>query len=82
MIQTSVLLKTFVLAMTLFPDKQTLAQDELDRVVGPSRLPSMEDRSSLPYVNALIKELFRWNVIAPLSVPRRTEKDDEYKGID
>ena len=76
------LLKAFVLAMTLFPEKQALAQDELDRIVGPSRLPVMEDRASLPYVDALIKELFRWNVIAPLSVPRRTEKDDEYKGSD
>ena len=68
--------------MTLFPEKQTLAQDELDRVVGPSRLPAMGDRASLPYVDAIIKELFRWNVIAPLSVPRRTEKDGEYKGSD
>jgi hypothetical protein len=37
-----------VLVMTIFPEKQTLAQAELDRVVGPSRLPNMEDQVSLP----------------------------------
>jgi hypothetical protein len=45
---TSLALKTFVLVMTIFPEKQTLAQAELDRVVGPSRLPNMEDQVSLP----------------------------------
>jgi len=73
-------MNTFVLAMTLFPNKQTIAQDELDRVVGHSRLPTMEDRASLPYVDAIIKETLRWNVLLPTSIPRRTEKDDIYKG--
>lgn len=71
---------TFMLAMTLFPNKQAIAQDELDRVVGCSRLPTMEDRASLPYVDALIKETLRWHVLLPTSVARRTEKDDVYKG--
>ena len=66
--------------MTMFPEKQAIAQAELDHVVGPSRLPNMEDRASLPYIDALIKEILRWNVITPLSVPRRTDKGDIYKG--
>jgi cytochrome P450 len=66
--------------MTVFPEKQAIAQAELDRIVGPSRLPNIEDRASLPYIDALIKEILRWNVITPLSVPRRTDKDDIYKG--
>ena len=70
-----------MLAMTLFPDKQAAARGELDRVVGHSRLPTMEDRASLPYVDALIKETLRWHVLLPTSVPRRTEKDDVYKGM-
>jgi cytochrome P450 len=73
-------MNTFILAMTLFPDKQALARAELDRVIGPSRLPNMEDRASLPYVDALIKEILRWHVLFPISVPRRTEKDDVYNG--
>ncbi|KIM79189.1 hypothetical protein PILCRDRAFT_823775 [Piloderma croceum F 1598] len=73
-------INTFILAMTLFPNKQAIAQGELDRVVGTSRLPTMEDRSSLPYIEALIKETLRWHVILPQSIPRRTDKDDVYKG--
>jgi hypothetical protein len=80
LMQTYAAMNTFVLAMTLFPNKQTIAQDELDRVVGHSRLPTMEDRASLPYVDAIIKETLRWNVLLPTSIPRRTEKDDIYKG--
>jgi cytochrome P450 len=73
-------MNTFMLATTLFPNKQALARAELDRVIGPFRLPNMEDRASLPYVDALIKETLRWHVLMPTSIPRRTEKDDVYKG--
>lgn len=53
-------LKNFILAMLLFPDAQRTAQEELDRVVGRSRLPSMEDKESLPYVTALKNEVLRY----------------------
>lgn len=45
--------------MLLYPDTQRAAQDELDRVVGQNRLPTLEDRESLPYVTALTKEVLR-----------------------
>jgi hypothetical protein len=51
--------------MTLFPDMQKKAQAEIDAVVGPDRLPSFADRGSLPYTEALVKEVHRWNVVAP-----------------
>jgi cytochrome P450 len=51
--------------MTLFPDVQKKAQAEIDAVVGPDRLPSFADRDSLPYTEALVKEVHRWNVVAP-----------------
>ena len=52
--------------MALNPGKQRLAQAEIDNVVGLDRLPTIEDKSSLPYVNALIKETMRWHPVAPL----------------
>ena len=52
--------------MLLFPDVQKQAQQEIDLVVGDSRLPTFEDRPSLPYIDALIRELFRWHGPAPL----------------
>ena len=49
----------------MFPEKQKKAQEELDRVVGPERLPTFEDRPSLPYVEAIISECFRWHPTSP-----------------
>jgi cytochrome P450 len=51
--------------MTLFPDAQKKAQAEIDAVVGPDRLPSFGDRDSLPYTEALAKEVLRWNAVVP-----------------
>lgn len=45
--------------MLMHPDVQAKAREELDRVVGPTRLPEFEDRDSLPYVTAIMKELLR-----------------------
>ena len=42
------------------PDVFMKAREELDRVVGQERLPDFEDRPSLPYINALQKELYRY----------------------
>ena len=46
--------------MAMYPDVQRKAQEELDRVVGTERLPTFEDRSELPYVNAIVKECLRY----------------------
>ena len=54
------------MAMALNRDKQRLAQEEIDRVIGTERLPTIKDRPNLPYVNALIKEVMRWNPAVPL----------------
>ncbi|KZO94970.1 cytochrome P450 [Calocera viscosa TUFC12733] len=73
-------LTSFVKAMLLYPDVQKSAKEELDRVVGQERLPVFADRSKLPYMNALIKEVLRWATIVPLGVPHRLIKDDVYNG--
>ncbi|KAF8883974.1 cytochrome P450 [Infundibulicybe gibba] len=68
------------MAMALYPDAQRTAQAELDSVVGKTSLPEFTDRDSLPYVNAITKELLRWHNVAPLAVPHMTTIDDEYDG--
>ena len=52
--------------MTIYPEVQKKAQAEIDAAVGLSRLPNSQDRDSLPYINALIKELLRWHVAGPM----------------
>ena len=48
--------------MAMFPEVQKKAQAEIDAVVGKNRLPDFNDRESLPYIAALMKEIFRWQV--------------------
>ncbi|KAK7439838.1 hypothetical protein VKT23_017410 [Stygiomarasmius scandens] len=69
----------YIMAVCIYPEVQKKAQAEIDAVVGKDRLPSFQDRSSLPYVGAVVKELYRWLPIVPLAVPHRAMKDSVYK---
>ncbi|KAI0691793.1 CyP450 monooxygenase [Cerioporus squamosus] len=75
---TSSVLKTFCLAMSLYPDVQQKAHAELDAVVGHDRLPDFDDRDSLIYVDAIIKESLRWMNVTPLGLAHSTTEDDEF----
>ncbi len=51
--------------MILHPDVFAKAQAEIDRVVGFDRLPDFQDRSSLPYVESVVKEVYRYGFLSP-----------------
>ncbi|KAF9070402.1 cytochrome P450 [Rhodocollybia butyracea] len=76
---TSNTLSFFIYAMTLHPNVQQQAQNELDRVVGRSRNPTFSDMPHLPYVRAIVKEVLRWQPAIPLAVPHVSLKDDWYE---
>jgi cytochrome P450 len=61
--------QAFFLALALYPEVQKKAQAEIDTVIGPNRLPDVEDRPSLPYINAILKESMRWHLVLPLGGP-------------
>ncbi|KAF7291950.1 Cytochrome P450 [Mycena indigotica] len=78
---------SFILAMALNPHVQDQAQAELDIVFCsnkssalPTRLPTLADRDRLPYISALVKEVWRWNPSVPLGLPHVVTHDDEYRG--
>lgn len=71
---------TFFLAMTLYPDTQKKAQQELVSIVGTDRIPTYSDRANLPYVDALVQEVLRWNPVTPLGVPHRLTENDIHDG--
>ncbi|KAI0363948.1 cytochrome P450 [Pilatotrama ljubarskyi] len=71
---------SFILAMGVYPSVQRKAQDELDAVVGPDRLPTYADLAQMPYLNALYLEVLRWNPVVPLGVPHAVLEDDFYEG--
>ncbi|KAJ3758757.1 cytochrome P450 [Lentinula raphanica] len=74
-------LTSFVLAMSLHPEVQRKAQAEIDSIVGHSRLPTFSDRPDMPYVEGLMREVYRWNPVGPIASPHRltTEVDDVYR---
>ena len=61
---------TFILAMLHYPEVQRKAQAELDRVLHHDRrLPGFEDQADLPYLTAVMKEVLRWQPVAPIGMP-------------
>ncbi|KAJ2912527.1 hypothetical protein MD484_g7884, partial [Candolleomyces efflorescens] len=71
---------TFIMLMAMYPEVQERARAEIDNVVGTGRLPTFEDWPNLPYVDALLRELFRWHQLAPLGLPHATTVNDIYDG--
>jgi cytochrome P450 len=74
-------LVTFILACCAFPEPMKQAQAEIDRVIGPNRSPHWDDSPNLPYVNAFVKEVFRWRSVAIIGgQPHSPTQDDTYNG--
>jgi cytochrome P450 len=73
-------IECFFLAMTLFPDVQRKAQEEIDLVLGPGQLPRVGDRPRLPYIDAVVKEVLRWHPVAPMGIPHASSEDDTWEG--
>ncbi|KAJ7146607.1 cytochrome P450 [Mycena epipterygia] len=67
--------------MVLHPGCQVKAREEINSVVGDSRLPDFEDREKLPFIECILQETFRWNPGVPLGVPHRAMEDDMYCGM-
>ena len=51
----------------MHPEAQAKAFEEVDRVIGQDRLPTLEDLDNLPYIEALMKETLRWSPPFPIS---------------
>ncbi|KAJ3565002.1 hypothetical protein NPX13_g7650 [Xylaria arbuscula] len=78
---TSSTMYGFACAMVLFPEAQKRAQAEIDEIVG-SRLPTLDDEFSLPYIRACVKESLRWMPVASIgAAPHAITRDDVYMGF-
>ncbi|KAF8580774.1 cytochrome P450 [Ramaria rubella] len=75
-------LQVFILAMALYPDVMMKARGIIDSVCSRTRPPTLDDKKYLPYILALIKEVLRWRIIDPLTVPHCASEDDSYMGYD
>ncbi|KAJ7883512.1 cytochrome P450 [Mycena olivaceomarginata] len=74
------LIQWFTAHISAHPEIQKKAHDELDRVVGCHRFPTVEDQADLPYCRAIIKEVQRYHNPFWLGTPHTTTQDFAYQG--
>ncbi|KAI0720657.1 cytochrome P450, partial [Fomitopsis betulina] len=79
---TITVLSTWLLAMVRYPEVYKRAQAEVDIVIEAGRLPQLEDRESLPFLECILKEVYRWGAPVPLSIAHQLTEDDTYNGYD
>uniref|UniRef100_A0A3B4BQ67 Cytochrome P450, family 2, subfamily N, polypeptide 13 n=1 Tax=Pygocentrus nattereri TaxID=42514 RepID=A0A3B4BQ67_PYGNA len=77
---TSTTLRWALLYLIKHPEIQDKVQEEIDRVIGQTRLPCMADRPNLPYTEAVLHEVQRRGDIVPLNGARMAGKDTTLAG--
>ncbi|CAI6099045.1 unnamed protein product [Clonostachys chloroleuca] len=68
------------LALVKYPGVVAKAHEEIDRVIGPNRLPSFADQDQLPYIDGIIKEAYRWQSVIPQGLAHSSDEDQVFQG--
>ncbi|XP_010562228.1 PREDICTED: vitamin D 25-hydroxylase [Haliaeetus leucocephalus] len=77
---TTNVLRWAVLFMALYPNIQGQVQKEIDLVIGPNKMPALEEKCKMPYTEAVLHEVLRFCNIAPLGIFHATSKDTVVRG--
>ncbi|KJA24942.1 hypothetical protein HYPSUDRAFT_53452 [Hypholoma sublateritium FD-334 SS-4] len=80
--KTAVALQSFILACVMHPEWTRKAQQQIDDIIGPDRLPSFADRPRLPFIEAAMRETMRWRPGVRFGLPHESTADDiiDYNG--
>ncbi|XP_009287170.1 PREDICTED: vitamin D 25-hydroxylase [Aptenodytes forsteri] len=77
---TTNVLRWALLFMALYPNIQGQVQKEIDLVIGPNKMPALEEKCKMPYTEAVLHEVLRFCNIAPLGIFHATAKDTVVRG--
>ncbi|XP_046141021.1 methyl farnesoate epoxidase-like [Osmia bicornis bicornis] len=73
----------FVIAfLIVHQDVQMKMHEEIDRVIGRDTYPSLNDCNRLPYLKAILSEVWRLANIGPTSIPHRAIIDSNLLGFE
>ncbi|XP_033742963.1 cytochrome P450 2B2-like [Pecten maximus] len=78
---TSTMIRWAIIYLIRDKPIQDKLRQEIVREAGTSRLPSLANKSDMPYYEAFITEVFRVGNIAPLSLPHGAWKDIRFRGM-
>ncbi|XP_032747778.1 cytochrome P450 2C6 isoform X1 [Rattus rattus] len=76
---TSTTLRYALLLLLKYPEVTAKVQEEIDRVVGKHRSPCMQDRSRMPYTDAMIHEVQRFIDLLPTNLPHAVTCDIKFR---
>ncbi|XP_060638766.2 cytochrome P450 2C20-like [Anolis sagrei] len=78
---SSTTMRYFFMTLVEHPEVQAKIHDEIDRVIGRERIPTMKDRLDMPFTEAAIHEGQRFLDLVPLGIFRVTKRDIELEGF-
>ncbi|KAM4695589.1 cytochrome P450 2G1-like [Rhinophrynus dorsalis] len=61
------------------PEVEERVHKEIDQVIGRSRAPCIDDRSHMPYTEAVIHEIQRFIDITPMGLPHKVTRDTHFR---